>query len=265
MSLLLLFSPSSLQYTAPCIPGTLSAVPGPYPAPSPHPLRGDTALSLPASCTHLMFLCRFSCGLVCPQALILFDGPGSPGSHTNCGFVSYRAISRESESDRSKNRNLEAPNLGRARLLLTHFPSAHTAHSTAITTDTVRHSRDHDIQQDVLRSRPSSTGGHAPVPTSAARHAWETRNQQLAGPLLPCRPWPLRQFEMDTRTTSGCVFLLGPLSACLCFPFWDTCAGTLSRLSPSVSSTRFSHPWRSAAAAWSSSCLGCLAAPVRSQ
>lgn len=78
----------------------------PSPCPSPHLLRGDTALPLPASCTHLMFLCRFSCGLVCSQALILFDSPGSPGSHTNCGFVSKRAISRETGSDKSKNRNL---------------------------------------------------------------------------------------------------------------------------------------------------------------
>lgn len=44
------------EYIAPCIPGFLSAVPGLYPVSSPHLLRGDTALSLLVSCTHLMFL-----------------------------------------------------------------------------------------------------------------------------------------------------------------------------------------------------------------
>lgn len=43
---------------------------------SPHLLRGDTTLPLLACCTHLMFLCCFSCGLVCSQNRLLFDGPG---------------------------------------------------------------------------------------------------------------------------------------------------------------------------------------------
>lgn len=134
----------------------------PSPCPSPHLLRGDTALPLPASCTHLMFLCRFSCGLVCSQALILFDSPGSPGSHTNCGFVSKRAISRETGSDKSKNRNLgrRMMNSGRAGLLLTHclYTVLYTCQDH------------HDIQQEMsTRSRPSSTGDLAPVPNQGCQ------------------------------------------------------------------------------------------------
>lgn len=46
-------------------------------------------------------------------------------------------------------------------------------------------------KQDVLRSRPSSTGGHAPLPIRAARHASENSIESSEHPnssLAPCRP-----------------------------------------------------------------------------
>lgn len=89
----------------------------PLPCPSPHPLRGDTAPSLPASCTHLMFLCRFSCGLVCLQGLVLFD---SPGSHRNCGFCFEAGHLAGNRIRQIENRRSRAPNTRRSDLLLTH-------------------------------------------------------------------------------------------------------------------------------------------------
>lgn len=76
-------------------------------------------------------------------------------------------------------------------------------------------------------------------------------------PCCPAGPGHSGDSRWIQCTTSGCVFLLDPLSACLCFPFRDACAGTLSRLSPSVSSAWFSDPWRSA--------VSCLAVPVRTR
>lgn len=157
----------------------------PLPCPSPHLLRGDTALPLPASCTHLMFLCRFSCGLLRSQALILFDSPRSPGSHTNCGFVSKRAISRETGSDKSKKRNLGSRmmNLREINRLIT-LPLP--VHCAVYLSGSSRYPT-----RDVLRSRPSSAGDLAPASnqgrqarlgrpyTKYVRQAF----QQLAGPM----------------------------------------------------------------------------------
>ena len=184
----------------------------PLPCTSPHLLRGDTALPLPASCTHLMFLCRLSCGLVLSQALILFD---SPGSHRNCGFVSKRAILWETGSDRTDRKaNSRTPNLG-GSTLITH---PLLVHSALFKSASSRYPTGRPTQYTVptLRRRPSSTGGHAPA---QPRLPGTVEKLWAMSSLAPLPSLPLRQRGYSCMDTSVafCVFLLGPLSVCPCF------------------------------------------------
>lgn len=158
--------------------------------PSPHLLRGDTALPLPASCTHLMFLCRFSCGLLRSQALILFDSPGSPGSHTNCGFVSKRAIWRDTGSDRSKNRNLgrRMMNLWESRLITLPLP-VHCAVYLPVRIITISNKR-RLTQQTLIGRRPCSClqSGVPGTPGRLYTKYVLQVFQQLAGPMSALSP-----------------------------------------------------------------------------
>lgn len=193
---------------APSIPGHSVCCTWPLPCPSPHLLRGDTALSLPASCTHLMFLCRFSCGLVRSQAPILFDSPGSPGSHTNCGFVSKRAISRETGSDKSKKSKARAPDdESWESRLITHPLPVHCA--VFLSGSSPYPSRDVFKQQTLIDRRPCSCP-QSGVPGTPGRLYAKYVFQQLAGPMSLCRPGHSRISRWILVHTSGCVFLLDP-------------------------------------------------------
>lgn len=97
-------------------------------------------------------------------------------------------------------------------LLRTHRLSVHTTHYAAIY-------RGHCCVVGIItiskKTSPYAADPHRLeavllAPIRVARHAWATLYQQLAGPAVDLSPWPFRHFEMDTRTTSGCVFLLGP-------------------------------------------------------
>lgn len=141
------------------------------PCTSPYLLRGDTALSLLASCTHLMFLCRFSCGLVLSKARILFDSPGKPGSHPPQEMWFCFEAGRLVEN---RIRQIEKRNLGRRILVGARFIT-HRLHcivriiAISERTSYVRY----------VRSRPD----HAPAQPGLSGTVVRLCTRSLLGPL----------------------------------------------------------------------------------
>lgn len=155
---------------------------------TPHLLRGDTALPLPASCTHLMFLCRFSCGLVPYQALILFDSRTAQGPTGSVVLFRSGPSCGKQDQTRSRSEISDAESWWEHALTVidAHY---NPLHCTPYHNSIVRIIMTSQKGRRTYAADPHQPGDHAPAQPGLG---CQVRPQDSAPPMSSLAPLPSR-------------------------------------------------------------------------